>query len=82
MNATRRERVKMLIVLSKTVEEADEIINEIYGFKTVGEKIAFLQGMFDVELISKHDANWISEEKSIEMDYWAMLDAIIKDYLL
>ena len=82
MNATRRERVKMLILLSKTVEEADKIINEIYSFKTVGEKIAFLKGMFDVELISKHDADGISEEKSIEMDYFAMLDAIIKDYLL
>lgn len=82
MNATRRERVKILIALSRTVEEADEVINNIYGFKTAGEKIAFLKGMFDVELISKHDADGIPEEKSVEMDYWAMLNAIIKDYLL
>lgn len=81
MKIARRERVKILIATSGTVEEADEVINNTCGFETTGEKIAFLKGMFDVELISKHDADGISEEKSIEMDYYAMLDAIIKDYL-
>ena len=34
--------------------------------------------MFDpVELVSKHDATGISKEKSAEMDYWAILNAII-----
>lgn len=81
MKVARRERVKILIAISKTVEEADKTISETYGFETVGEKIAFLKGMFDVELIFKDDADGISEEESIEMDYWVMLDAIIKDYL-
>ena len=82
MKVTSRERVKLLIVLSRTVEEADKTISENYGFETVDEKIAFLRGMFDVELISKHDPDGISKEKSTEMDYWAMLDTIIKECLL
>lgn len=82
MKATRKERIKFLIALSETVEEADKIISENYSFGTVGEKLAFLNGMFDVELISKHDTDEISKEKSIEMDYWTMLNTIIKYYLL
>ena len=77
MEARSREVVKTLIELSPNVEEADKVINEKYNFKSIGEKIAFLKGMFDVELVSKHDADGISEEKSAEMDYWAMLNAII-----
>lgn len=73
----RREVVKSLIESSSNVEEADKIINEKYNFKTIGEKIAFLKGMFDVRLVSKHDGEGVSEEKSAEMDYWAILNATI-----
>ena len=73
----QKEVVKSLIEMSPNVEEADKIINENYNFKTIGEKMAFLKGMFDVELISKHDADSITEEKSAEMDYWVMLNTII-----
>lgn len=73
----KREVVKKLIESSPNVEEADKIINENYNFKSIGEKMAFLKGMFDVELVSKHDADGISEETSAEMTYWAMLNAII-----
>lgn len=77
MKALSREVVKALIELSPNVEEADKVINENFNFESIGEKIAFLKGMFDVKLISKHDADGISGEKSAEMDYWAMLNAII-----
>ena len=77
MEARSREVIKTLIELSPNVEEADKVINENYNFESIGEKIAFLKGMFDVELVSEHDADGISEEKSSEMDYWAMLNAII-----
>lgn len=77
MEARSRKVIKTLIELSPNVEEADKVINENYNFKSIGEKIAFLKGMFDVKLISKHDADGISEEKSAEMDYWAMLNTII-----
>lgn len=77
MEACSRKVIKTLIELSPNVEEADKVINENYNFKSIGKKIAFLKGMFDVELVSKHDADGISEEKSAEMDYWAMLNTII-----
>lgn len=77
MKARSREVIKTLIELSPNVEEADRVINENYGFKSIGEKVAFLKGMFDIELISKHDADSISEEQSAEMDYWVMLNSII-----
>ena len=72
-----RAMVKTLIEISPSVEEADKVIEEHYEFKSIGEKIAFLKGMFDVKLVSKHDAEGVSEEKSAEMDYWAILNAII-----
>lgn len=74
---SQRQKVKLLIEMSPNVEEADKTINENYDFKTIGEKMAFLKGMFDVRLVSKHDAEEVTEEKSAEMDYWAMLNTII-----
>jgi len=73
----KREHVKLLIESAPTVEKADELINEVYKFESVAEKIAFLKGMFDVKLVSKTDGAGVTKEKSIEMDYWAMLEAII-----
>lgn len=78
MEVRSREVIKTLIEMSPNVEEADKVINERYNFKTIGEKMAFLKGMFDVRLVSKHDGEVVSEEKSAEMDYWAILNAIIK----
>ena len=77
MEVRSRKIIKTLIEMSANVEEADKIINENYNFKTIGEKIAFLKGMFDVKLVSKHDGEGVTEEKSAEMDYWAFLNAII-----
>ena len=72
----KREHVKLLIESAPTVEKADELINEVYKFGSVKEKIAFLRGMFDIKLVSKTDCAGISEEESTEMDYWAMLESI------
>ena len=77
LHEKRKEAIKTLIKMSPNVEEADKVINENYNFKTIGEKMAFLKGMFDVRLVSKHDAEGVTEEKSAEMDYWAMLNTII-----
>jgi len=77
MEVRNRKVIKTLIEMSPNVEEADKVINENYNFKTISEKMAFLKGMFDVRLVSKHDAEGVSEEKSAEMDYWAILNAII-----
>jgi len=80
MKSSSREVVKILIQLSPNVEEADKVINENYNFKTISEKLAFLRGMFDIELVSKYDAEGTSEEESAEMDYWVMLEFIIHYY--
>lgn len=77
MKKISRELVKSLIIISRSVEEANRVIESNYGFRTVGEKLAFLRGMFDIELVSKYDAEGTSEEESAEMDYWVMLEHII-----
>lgn len=51
----KREKTKLLIEIAETNEEADKVIVEAYGFKTIEEKIAFLKGMFDIEEVAhKH----------------------------
>lgn len=72
-----REVIKALIELAPNVEEADKVIKENYGFNSIGEKLAFLQGMFNVELFHKLDADGTSKEESDKMTYFAMLSAII-----
>ena len=71
-----REKIKLLIVLSPTVDEADKVINESYGFKSIREKVAFLKGMFDVEFVG-HEKDAFDE-----MTYFAMLNTIISQKLL
>lgn len=78
METCSREFIKTLIELSPNVEDANKVIDENYNFKSISEKMAFLKGMFDVELINKHDSSGISEEESAEMTYWAMLNTIIR----
>jgi hypothetical protein len=67
----KHDAIKALIELSVTIEDADEVINKHIGLETYKEKIAFLKGMFDVEVI---DAN---KTDSDELIYKLMLDAII-----
>lgn len=74
---SQRQKVKLLIELSANVEEADATIKEYYGFESIEEKTAFLKGMFDVQIISAHDAEGTSKEESAGMSYWAMLQTII-----
>ena len=72
----KRERVKALIELSNSVEQADEIIIR-EGFITVKEKIAFLKGMFDFTVIGRHREEMLDEEERNKMDYYSILSAII-----
>ena len=73
----KREHVKLLIESAPTAEKADELINSVYKFESTAEKLAFLRGMFDIKLVSKTDGAGVSKEKSVEMDYWVMLETII-----
>lgn len=60
-----------MIELAPSVDESDRVIDEEYGFKSIGEKVAFLRGMFDVEVVGhekdEHDGD----------AYFAMLGTII-----
>jgi hypothetical protein len=71
-----RERVKALIELSTSVEQADEIVVR-EGLTSVREKIAFLKGMFDFTVIGRHREETLSEEERDSMDYYSILNAII-----
>lgn len=65
-----REQVKILLQTATTVEEADEVINKNFDFQSTQEKIAFLKGMFDIEIIGY-------EGKIDEMTYFAMLKTVM-----
>lgn len=71
-----RDAVKTLIKISTSVEEADKIIEENYDFKTFGEKIAFLQGMFGVKVVDVHDTPVTEKEDSDRMTYFSLLQTI------
>lgn len=71
-----KEKIRMLILLSETVEEADEIIVSA-GYENTREKIAYLDGMFNVKLMGRSDAKTVNFEKAELMDYYAILSTII-----
>lgn len=64
-----RQRVQSIIVLSRTVEEADSEIVKFLGNVSTKEKIAFLRGMFDVQMVS--------QAKDDETNYFIMLNSIL-----
>lgn len=71
----QREKIRLLIQFSSSVEEADKIVEE-QGFVSVREKLAFLRGMFDYTLVGRNDNN-VSDEESVSMDYYSFLATII-----
>ena len=66
----KRKQIKALIELANSVEEADEIIETYTPYKQYFSKIAYLQGMFDCEIVRKHTENK-------EADYKAILASIV-----
>lgn len=64
-----RQRVRALIILSRNTEEADSIIVKFLGNVSTKEKIAFLRGMFDVQMVS--------QAKDDETNYFIMLNSIL-----
>lgn len=59
---------KAMIRLSKTVEQADEYINEFFDLETWEDKVKFLEENFNIETFDKPD----------EMTYWVALNTIIQ----
>lgn len=66
-----RERVKALIELSETFEEADAIIQRYLSSDESRIKIAFLKGMFDCQVLN-------TERKNVQYDYVALLTSIVE----
>lgn len=65
-----REKIKCLIELSTSFEGADEILSKYTPFHSDEEKIAYLYGMFDCEIVDRNTSD-------IHTDYVALLTAII-----
>ena len=66
------QTIQTLIMLSRTVEEADSVIREKVGLSTTEEKIAFLKGMFgDCRVIDQQPTD------SDEFVYSLLLNSII-----
>ena len=72
-----RTLIKALIPVAPSAEEADKLIVENFGFETTLEKIAFLKGMYDLEVIVREDGPSTTSKESAEQDYWAMLSAVM-----
>jgi hypothetical protein len=68
--ARNREILKNMIKLALSYEEADKIMSEEYS--TTSEKLAYLRGLFPVDIFSGSDSN-------IESDYRAALTAIVNE---
>lgn len=66
----KREQIKALIELSSSYEEANRIIEKYTLHREYKQKIAYLQGMFNCEIVGRH----IEDE---EADYMALLTSIV-----
>lgn len=71
-----REKLKLLIELSPTPQEADRVIVSA-GFTDVYEKTELLNELFAIRLIGfRHEI--VGESKAdLEMDYFAVLHSIV-----
>lgn len=70
-----RERIKALIELSSTVEDADKVLSDNIGLNTLNEKLAFLKGMFnEIEIVARNNTD------TDELLYMLWLHAIIEGH--
>lgn len=79
MYTLNREQVKMLVELSENVYEADSIIEQYVEIYTIKEKLAFLKGMFDFQLIARLNGEGVDPSTSEEIDYYSILSAILNN---
>ena len=69
-----KAKIKTLIELSITEEEADKYIEDFTNYKSFNEKLAYLDGLFEFEIIARLDK---SDKESLRTDYFSVLTAII-----
>ncbi len=73
----KSERIKELILLSDTNEEADGYIEKYTGFKSTREKFAFLTGLFGVEIVGSYDESTDNQDDMVKADYEALLVTVL-----
>lgn len=66
-----REKIKILIECANSFEEANEILEKYTNYKSYEERIAFLQGMYNCQIISRNTDD-------IYTDYVATLTTIVR----
>ena len=65
-----RNKIKTLIELATSFEQADTVMNDYTDFMSDQERIAYLRGMFDCKIIGRS----VSDAHT---DYVALLTAIV-----
>lgn len=68
----KKTKLKALIELALTAEDADRLIVENTPYQDTREKYIFIDGLFDFKIIGRSNTN-------IEADYLSALTAIIKN---
>jgi len=71
-------RLKLLVEMSETVEEADGYIEQYMGYNTIQQKLAFLNGLFSVVALSKYIPEGQVESRIESDDYYGALFHIIQ----
>lgn len=74
---SKREVIKELLVLAETSEQADKILETHMGLSDISQKLAYLRGMFDIELMPRSTGRGTSENDILRDDYLAFLATII-----
>jgi len=69
--------VKSLIEMATTVEDADEALTKHMGYNTYGEKLAFISGIFGLEVGANNNSEGFSEDTRKHNDYFSLLAVII-----
>lgn len=67
-----RESIKTLIECATSFERADALLTKYTDYKSDEERVAYLQGMFNVEIRSRNVID-------VHTDYVALLTAIVDD---
>ena len=68
------DKVKELVSLSTTIDEADKIIENYIGFDDVKSKITFLKTAFGCDIVFRKNDN--NTDELLE-DYYALLATVI-----
>jgi len=70
-------RLKLLIEASETVEEANGYIEQYKGYIDIKQKLAFLNGLFSITVLSRYIPEGQAESDIESDDYYGALFHII-----